>query len=366
MKQDISDYFSSIPDPRVIGRCDHLLSDILLIAICTYLVGGSDYQDMVVFAQERGGALAELLKLPNGVPSHDTFSRVFSILESKSLQECLMNHGRDILSALSEKQIAIDGKKLRGVSPATRGNDGLYILNAWVCENALCVAQEKVLEKSNEITAIPKVLDMLDIEDAVVSIDAIGCQTKIARQIVEKKGYYFLSVKANLQELYDDIACAFKVHSGSSHNQEWEYDHGRFETRTCHILPASDYLLEENLNLWKNLSTLIKIESVRETKNGSSNEVRYYISNETQTNAVYYSNLARGHWSIENQLHWQLDVSFKEDACRAREGNAPENLSTLRKFALQILNQKNDKLSIKKRQLKAALNKQYLIELLKI
>ena len=205
---------------------------------------------------------------------------------------------------------------------------------------------------------------MLDIEDAVVSIDATGCQTKTAKRIVEKKGHYFLSVKANQQELYDDIACAFKVHSGSSHNQEWEYDHGRFETRTCHILPASAYLLEENLHLWKNLSTLIKIESVRETKNGSSKEVRYYISNETQTNAAYYSSLARGHWSIENQLHWQLDVSFKEDACRAREGNALENLSTLRKFALQIPNQKNDKPSIKKRQLKAALNNQYLIELL--
>jgi predicted transposase YbfD/YdcC len=364
MEKAISHYFASVKDPRVEGRCDHLLSDILLIAICTYLVGGSDYQDMVLFGKERGKSLEGLLVLPNGVPSHDTFARVFSLLDSSSLEKCLSDYGKDILEVLSEKQIAIDGKKLRGVSPTTRGNAGLYILNAWVCENGLCIAQQKVEDKSNEITAIPKILDMLDIEDAVISIDAIGCQTKIAEQIVKKKGHYLLSVKANQQELFEDVECAFKVNSGITNNQQWEYDHGRFETRTCSILPAQNYLLEETLKLWKNVSTLVRIESVRETKSGISMEVRYYISDEQISNAAYFNQLARGHWRIENNLHWHLDVTFKEDACRARAGNAPQNLSTIRKIALQIITEQKDKLSLKKRQLKAALNNQYLMQLL--
>jgi predicted transposase YbfD/YdcC len=366
MDKDISEYFASVKDPRVVGRCAHLLSDILLIAICTYLVGGSDYQDMVLFGKERGKSLEGLLVLPNGVPSHDTFSRVFSLLDSASLQKCLADYGKDILAILSEKQIAIDGKKLRGVSPTTRGNDGLYILNAWVCENGLCIGQQKVEDKSNEITAIPQLLDMLDIEEAVITIDAIGCQSRIAEQIVDKSAHYLLSVKGNQQELFDDVECAFKVNSGITGNQQWEYDHGRFETRTCSILPAADYLLEENLRHWKNVSTLVKIESVRQTKNETSREVRYYISDELINNAAYFNRLARGHWAIENNLHWHLDVSFKEDACRARDGNEPQNLSTIRKLALQIIAGQKDKLSLKKRQLKAALNNQYLISLLQV
>ena len=364
MEKDISYYFAQVNDPRVEGRCSHLLSDILLIAICTYLVGGSDYQDMVLFGKERGHSLDGLLNLPNGIPSHDTFSRVFSILDSTSLEKSLADYGKDILEILSEKQIAIDGKKLRGVSPTTRGNDGLYILNAWVCENGLCLAQQKVSDKSNEITAIPKVLDMLDIEESVVSIDAIGCQVKIAEQIINKGGHYLLSVKGNQQELFDDIQCAFKVRNGTVSNQQWEYDHGRFETRTCYTLPAIDYLLEENLKLWKNIATLIKIDSTRQTKEGISKETRYYISDENNTNPAYFNQLARGHWAIENNLHWHLDVSFNEDACRARGGNAPENLSVIRKIALQILAEQKDKLSFKKRQLKAAMNNQYLKEML--
>lgn len=207
-------------------------------------------------------------------------------------------------------------------------------------------------------------LDMLDIEESVVSIDAIGCQAKIAEQIVDKGGHYLLSVKGNQQELFDDIECAFKVNTGQGNNQQWEYDHGRFETRTCSILSARDYLLDENLTFWKNVSTLVKIESVRETKTGISTEVRYYISDELINNAAYFNLLARGHWAIENNLHWHLDVSFNEDACRARNGNAPLNLSTIRKLSLQIMVKQKDKLSLKKRQLKAALNNQYLMQIL--
>ena len=360
MEKSLPFYFSEIEDPRVEGRCLHLLSDILMISLLTYLTGGTDYQDMHLFTQERGKTFEGLLRLPNGSPSADTFERVFKKLNSDSLQSCLENYGHEILGSLAEKQIVLDGKKLKGVSPGSKGNSGLYILNAWVSENRFCIGQEKVEEKSNEITAIPKVLESLDIEDAVVSIDAIGTQTKIAEQIIHQGGHYFLSVKGNQQGLLDDLEYAFKVDKGTFFEEEPNSDHGRIETRQCSILPVGNFLLEENRALWKDVSTLIKINSSREIKGVLHKETRYYISDEAVPNPSYYLALARGHWGIENQLHWHLDVTFKEDACRARIGNAPLNLSTIRKFALQILSCQNDKLSLKKRLYKAALDSGYL------
>jgi len=360
MEKIMSAYFLEVEDPRVVGRCSHLLSDVLMIALLTYLTGGTDYQDMYLFAKERGLEFEGLLLLPHGVPSVDTFERVFKKLKSESLQSCLDIYGKEILGSFSEKQIVLDGKKLKGVSPSSKGNSGLYILNAWVSENRFCIGQEKVEEKSNEITAIPKVLESLDIEEAVVSIDAIGTQTKIAEQIIGQGGHYFLSVKGNQQGLMDDLEHAFKVDRGIGFEEEPEGNHGRIETRRCHILPVGNFLLEENKPAWKNVSTLIKIDAGREIKGVLHQETRYYISDETVSNPAYYLSLARGHWGIENQLHWHLDVTFKEDACRAREGNAPLNLSTLRKFALQLLSNQKDKLSLKKRQYKAALDIGYL------
>lgn len=358
-------YFSHITDPRVEGRCQHLLSDILIVAVCTYLTGGTDYQDMHMFAKERGKQLEGLLHLPNGTPSADTFERVFKRLDADALRESLTLYGQELLSSLAEKQIVLDGKKLKGVSPTSRGNSGLYILNAWVSENRFCIAQEKVKDKSNEITAIPKVLESLDITDAVISIDAIGTQVAIARQIINQKGHYFLSVKANQESLLQDIECAFKTHSGYDIVEDIDKDHGRIETRRCSILSAKDFLLQENISAWKNVETLIRIEAKREIKGITQQEIRYYISDESIASASYYESLARGHWGIENHLHWHLDVTFKEDDCRARQMNAPENLATIRKLALQIISNQNDKLSLKKRLYKAALDINYMKMLLK-
>jgi predicted transposase YbfD/YdcC len=336
-----------------------------MISLLTYLSGDTDYQDMYLFAKERGLAFNGLLQLPHGVPSVDTFERVFKKLKPESLQSCLDNYGKEILDSLSEKHIVLDGKKLRGVSPCSRGNSGLYILNAWVRENRICVGQEKVEEKSNEITAIPNILESLDIEDSVVTIDAIGTQTKIAEQIIKKKGHYMLSVKGNQQGLLDDIEGAFKVARGLHVIDEPECNHGRIENRQCSILPADRYLLEENLSDWKKVSTIIKIDSSREIKGVLHQQTRYYMSDETVSNPSYYLSLAREPWGIENLLHWHLDVTFKEDDCRARVENAPLNLSTVRKFALQILSNQNDKLSLKKRQYKAALDINYLKKIIK-
>jgi len=360
MQNKISQYFSEVEDPRVQGRCRHLLIDILITALLTYLTGGSDYQDMYLFAKKRGHEFKDFLVFPNGIPSVDTFERVFKILDSKSLESCLLRYGKEILTCFGEKQIAIDGKKLRGVSPTSKGTSGLYILNAWVSENRICIAQERVEEKSNEITAIPQILKSLDIEDAVVSIDAIGTQTKIADQIIEQKGHYFLAVKANQKGLLEDIAQAFILNNGKTFIADTERNHGRIENRSCCILSAADCLLEENLTPWRNISTIIKIDASREIKGVLHKETRYYISDEDVIMPEYFLSLSRGHWGIENQLHWHLDVTFGEDDCRTREKNAPQNLTTIRKLALQILSDQNDNLSLKKRRYYAALDLNYL------
>ena len=219
---------------------------------------------------------------------------------------------------------------------------------------------KKIDGKSSEITAIAEVLRSLDIEDAAVSIDATGTQTEIVEQIREQKGHYLLSVKGNQNDLLQDIECAFGTHHGYDRAEDIDSGHGRIETRKCSILSANDFLLEDNLVKWKDLNTLVKVESAREIKGVISHEIRYYISNENITDASCYQALVRGHWGIENQLHRHLDVTFKEDACRARRGNAPENLTTVRKFALHIIANAKDKLSLKKRQHKAALDFEYM------
>lgn len=193
----ISEYFSEIEDRRVAYKCKHKLSDILLIGLFTYLSNGEDYEDMVLFGSTKGHLLKEYLSLPNGVPSHNTFNRVFQILDCGVLKKCLTDYGKELIDILSEKQICLDGKKLKGVSPTSRGNQGLYILNAWLSENKLCIGQERVDDKSNEIEAIPYLLKEIDIKDAVVSIDAIGCQKEVAKQIIEQGGHYLLAVKKN-------------------------------------------------------------------------------------------------------------------------------------------------------------------------
>ncbi|MBS9768425.1 MAG: ISAs1 family transposase [Flavobacteriaceae bacterium] len=355
---------SELEDFRIKNKCHHKLSDILLIGLFTYLSNGEDYEDMVLFAESHYDFVKQYCELPKGIPSHDTFNRIFKHLNPSVLRDLLRDYGKEVLDILSEKQICIDGKKLRGVSPTSKGNQGLYIVNAWVAENNLCIGQQKVEDKSNEITAIPKIISQLDIENATVSIDAIGCQKEIVRQIIEQKGHYLLSVKANQGDLYDEIVGGFKAIRSSDFSEQWEYQNSRFETRKCSIIKASAVMLPEVLSQWKGLKTLVKIESERFLNNEKQVQTRYYISNEESENASYYNALVRGHWSIENQLHWHLDVTFREDKCRARAGFSAENLSSLRKLALQIIKSANDKLSLKKRRLKAGYSTKYLQKLI--
>jgi len=359
MEQTIDNLFSKIEDPRVEGRCLHKLKDILFIALCTLLSNGEDYEDMVEFANQRHEWLKEILELPNGIPSHDTFNRVLQIIEPEQLMNSLQADGELLIKSVQGQLVSFDGKKLRGVSPKSRGNKGVYILSAWVNEHRICIGQKRVKDKSNEIEAIPDLIDMLDLEGSTVSIDAIGCQVDIAKKIIEAKANYLLAVKKNQKDLYEEISDDFTWAGVQEFNETWEYDHGRYETRQCYIVPASEFLSPIQLERWIGVKTLVKIVAQRTIDNVTSSQTRYYISSAAEDNTFYNENV-KGHWGIENHLHWHLDISFNEDASRSRRGHAPENLNILRKMALHRISKAKDKLSLKKRRFRASMNIDYL------
>jgi len=359
MKDSVARIFSKVDDPRVEARCSHLLKDILFIAFCTILSNGEDFEDMVEFGHQRRDWLEEILELPNGIPSHDTFNRVLQLVEPEQLMTCMGEDAQDLIEDVKGKLVSLDGKKMRGVSPKSRGNKGLYILSAWVGENRLCLGQKKVEDKSNEITAIPKLIDVLDLEGSTVSIDAIGCQVEIAQKIIDANANYLLALKKNQGNLYKQVSDDFTWKFAKSFNETWEYDHGRYEKRICQIVSAKEVLTPDLLAKWPKLETLVRIISERTINSVTTSQSRFYISSEQQTSKFYNDN-TRGHWSIENHLHWHLDVTFNEDANRSRSGNAPQNLNLIRKMVLHRISRMEDKLSLKKRRFRASMNLKYL------
>lgn len=360
----INDIFMTIPDHRVTGRCVYPLADLLTIALLTYVCGGEDYVDMSEFALVRARDFGLLADCPGRSPSPDTFERLMSAVDPNEIERCLVDYGRSFLDSLTEKQIVIDGKKLRGTAPRKGGSKGNYLLNAFVSENQLVIGQEKLTDKENEISAVPRLLDKLDIENAVVSIDAMGTQVNIVKNILEKKAHYFLAVKENQGALHEAVLDAFRYGKSLSEASQMEADHGRIETRDCRILDVSAIEDKEVSDRWPGLKTLVEIKSTVDYGDHEAVTLRYYISDEDFPKAAYFNMLARGHWSIENQLHWNLDVTFKEDACRSRKGYAAQNLSCIRKLAMQVVKSHTDKRSIKKRLFRAALSQDYLMEML--
>lgn len=359
--------FDSVKDPRKIDKCTYELGDLMAVALLTYLCGGEDYQDMAMFARLRSRDFG-LFPYTDRTPSPDTFERLFGIMKTDYVEACVMEHGRRILDIMNEKQIAIDGKKTCGTAPREKGQKGDYLLHAYVAENFLFVGQEQVKDKENEIPAIPGLLEKLVIEDAVVSMDAMGTQVDIAEKIIRGKGHYFLAVKENQAGLLAEIKDVIKYNPPSSTHEYTEKEHARVETRCVSIFPADKMEDKEIPGRWKNLKTLVRVDSHRVLVSENCREetqTRYYISDEDFPSAKYYGDLARGHWSVENGLHWHLDVTFKEDDCRARKDNAAQNLSLLRKLALQIVRQTPDKLGMRKRLVRASWDSGYLTTLLK-
>jgi len=361
--------FSSLRDPRRSRReKKHLLLDIVAIALCAVIAGAKDWPEVVAFGERRLDWLQTFLSLPGGIPSRSTFERVFAALSPCGLQSCLLRWLHGCTGQLELQHIAIDGKTLRHSGNRHKGLGALHLVSAWATQAHLSLGQVAVADKSNEITAIPVLLSMLDIKGALVTIDAMGCQKKIAKQIVDAGGDYVLTVKANQPGLYDDILESFQQAYevefegyDCDHYQTEERGHGRHETRSYRVL----YNLEgiKDRAEWEKLTVIGVCHSVRTVGDKISEETRYFIGSR-RASARVYGEALRGHWGIENNLHWQLDVAFGEDDSSIQQRNIGQNMALLRKWVLSLLKRHTGKHSIKVKQFMAALDTGYLEEIL--
>jgi predicted transposase YbfD/YdcC len=362
----IKKYFGKLKDPRINRRKRHLLLDIIAIAICAVVSGCDDWQQIETFGRSRADWLRRFLRLPNGIPSHDTFERVFDRLEPRAFQACFRQWMQALHEALGLSQIAIDGKTLR--ASGTGLLKSLHLVSAWATSNSLSLGQIAVDDKSNEITAIPQLLELLDLHGALVTIDAMGCQKRIAAKIVAGGGDYVLTVKDNQPHLLEDIQQCFN-RAFDNDFQDCDYDtweatergHGRQEKRTYIILRNPTGI--RNAEAWEKLCVIGMCCSERVVQGQASDEVRYFIGSK-KAGAKTYGKALRNHWGIENGLHWLLDVIFGEDKNRVSKRHAAENLALVRRLALSLLKQHPDKKSIACKRLRAALEPAYLAEVL--
>jgi predicted transposase YbfD/YdcC len=338
---DFMTYFSVIPDPRI-ERCKkHILLDILFLTVSAVLSGAQGWEAIEDFGRAKLEWLKRFVKLPHGIPRHDTIARVMGRLDPAALQKCFFEWMHDVVEAIDGDVVAIDGKSLRGSFDRASRKNALHMVNAWSCAGGVALGQIKTSEKSNEITAIPRLLELLELKKCIVTIDAIGCQKGIAENILAKKADYVLGVKKNQPALYDDFVQYFEKYLllkealpiGTGYSETVDKAHGRFETRRCwqstelQFLPAAKD--------WKGIHSVIRVENERSTESKTSKEVRYFISS-LPLNPERVLSSIRQHWFVENQLHWVLDVTFGEDKSRIRRGNAPENMGVLRRLALNI------------------------------
>jgi predicted transposase YbfD/YdcC len=364
------EHFSSITDPRI-DRCKlHKLIDILVIATCATICGAETWEEFELFGESKKDWFKKFLQLPNGIPSHDTFRRVIARLDPRQFQQCFLEWVRSAYELTQGQVVAIDGKLSRGSRDARAGKSAINMVSAWASENRLVLGQVKTDEKSNEITAIPQLLDVLEIAGCIVTIDAIGCQTEIATKIVEKEADYVLAVKGNQGCLYEDLIGYFDWALKDKFNETTytthetvDGDHGRIEVRRYYASSDLDWL--RNKEGWKAIESIAMVESERTVfGKETSIERRYYISS-LQADALQIGKAIRGHWSVENGLHWVLDVAFREDGSRIRKDHGPENMATMRHIGLNLLKQdKSLKVGIKSKRLKAGWDEDYLLKVL--
>jgi predicted transposase YbfD/YdcC len=364
----VSRFFTRLRDPRRRHRKLHLLMDIIIISICAVIAGANDWQEVVTFAQHRQAWLSSFLALPHGVPSHDTFERVFDRLDPQAFQACFRQWVEALAQTLGLDHIAIDGKTLRHSGNTVKGWRPLHVVSAWASAAHLSLGQVAIDEKSNEITAIPKLLELLDLHGALVTIDAMGCQKEIAKQIVAGGGDYILPVKDNQPNLLADIQeCLAKALDCNFKDYCWdrwdtvESGHGRQEKRSCLILKNQVGIRNEKA--WEGLKVIGMCISEREVKGEWSEEVRYFIGSR-QMSAQEYGTALRKHWGIENNLHWQLDITFGEDANRVQRRHGAENLGLVRRLAVALLKRHPSEVSMKCKRLAAAYNTDFLEEIL--
>ena len=371
LKTSISEHFIKITDPRMSGKTQHSLLNILTITLCAVISGSDDFYEIAEYAENKREFFETFLDLPNGMPSHDTINRVISRLNPGEFSRCII----EWTTTLSERLkgvIAIDGKSLRRSFQDASKKNVLHVVSAWSSENGLVLGEVQTDEKSNEITAIPRLLELLDIKGSIVTIDAMGCQTAIAQRILDGGGDYVLALKENQKGTLDSVKYLFDWEKkndfgGVFHTENTSIDkgHGRIETRRTFAI--GDLEAIDGLDIqakWPGIQSLALVESTREMKGSSTTERRYYISS-LPANAKIIGESVRSHWGIENSLHWVMDVTFHEDYARNRKDNSAANMSTMRHFALNLIKQdKTTKGSIKVRRKKAGWNDEYLLKLI--
>jgi predicted transposase YbfD/YdcC len=365
-------HFGKVNDPRIERTKRHKLLDILLIAICGVICGADSWVDIELFGKSKLEWLRTFLPLPNGIPSHDTFGRVFALISPEEFEKSFMEWVQAIHELTQGQVIAIDGKQLRGSQDSESGKSAIYMVSAWATQNELVLGQRKVDEKSNEITAIPKLLKMLEISGCIVTIDAIGTQTKITKTILEQGGDYLLAVKENQGNLYEDIHDLFED------DQRYNFEgapyayaksvnkgHGRIEIRQCWAISDPEYLSQiRDHERWQGLKSLVMIISERRIGEESEIQTRYFMTS-LENDAEKILKAKRSHWGIENRLHWVLDIAFDEDHSRVRKDHAPQNFAILRHMALNLLKQEHTvKVGIKAKRLKCGWDADYLLKVL--
>jgi predicted transposase YbfD/YdcC len=367
----LEDCFGDLPDPRVEGRCDHKLLDIIIIAICGVLCGADSWVGIETVGRAKESWFRQFLDLEHGIPSHDTFGYVFARINHEAFQTRFVRWVESVFRVTKGQVIAVDGKTARGSHDKAIGKAAIHLVNAWASANGIALGQRKVDDKSNEITAIPELLRLLDVSGCIVTIDAMGCQTKIAQTIRDEKADYILRVKDNQSTLKQDLVDWF-AYGDSQHFAGMDMDFhqtthktsGRIEIRQCWAV--RDPLAFEHIRHyegWADLNSIIRVQ--RERRNGEhiSQETAYYISS-LSTSAAMILEATQHHWAIENSFHWVLDVTFGEDMSRIRIGESAENMAVLRTLALNLLKHDISKSSLKQKRFRAAMDNDFLFRLI--
>lgn len=361
-------HFSLLPDPRKNRRKLHLLTDLIVISICAIICGAEYWTEVERFGKCKKKWFKSFLTLPNGIPSHDTFGRFFSKLDPVDFQKCFLSWLDELKKVFGSDIVSIDGKTLRGSFDKANDKAAIHMVSAWSTMNGCVLAQTKVDEKSNEITAVPKLLEILELEGCIVTMDAMGCQKKHAEQIINKGGDYIFALKGNQGNFHQEVAdycqdainCSFDGVEVSK-LRTVEKDHGRVETREYYLI--KDLSWSKNAKKWKGIKSIGIATTTRNTQKEKTKETRFFCSSVEDIKAFVKG--VRKHWNVENQLHWVLDVAFNEDKCRVRKDNAAENFAILRHIALNKLkNESTLKLGIKSKRLSAGWDDEYLLRIL--
>jgi len=365
----IVESFAHLDDPRRYNK-RHLLVDIINIAICAVICGADDWEAVEEFGKDKQDWFERFLELPHGIPSHDTFRRVFAVLDAEQFRTRFVEWMKAVHEKTERQIVPIDGKTLRRSHDKALGKKAIHMVSAWAVENQLVLGQVKVDDKSNEITAIPQLLDLLEIAGCIVTIDAMGCQKEISKKIIGKDADYALALKENQGGLYEDVQELFSYaeetgFADCDYHKTVEKGHGRIEICECWTISSAEYMpYLRNLSDWANLRTIVMVKRERRLGIKVEIEVKYYISS-LLSSAQHILSVIRGHWGIENQLHWVLDIAFREDECRLRKGNGAQNFAVLRHIALNLLKQESTcKRGLKTKRLKAGWNLDYLSKVL--